>query len=386
MRSALLTFLCLIASAAPSTPGRAASFTGLGDLAGGWFESHAAGITSDGTVVVGTGTTGTDPFDRVGQAFIWSPDGGMVGLGHLPGGEESRANAVSADGSVVVGMGRSDSGAEPFRWSADGGMVGLGQLPGGTGDGQAMGTSADGSVVVGYSNLANPFLVNEAFRWTGPGGMVDLGSLGGSGFSSLATGTSADGSVVVGYSTAPAGYAEAFRWTSASGMVGLGNLSTGNAPSYAFATSADGSAIAGSSETDTGEQAFRWTPEGGMTGLGRLGDRRSGALAISADGAVVVGGLDGGDAFIWTEASGMRSLTRILTNDYGLDLTGWHLSGATGVASTADGITIVGNAENPAGFSEAWLATIPMVPIPEPSTALLFAIGLAAYSSRCRSA
>ena len=51
---------------------------------------------------------------------------------------------------------------------------GLGDLPGGNFYNQAYVVSADGSVVVGFSNTA---LGIEAFRWTVAGGMEDLGDL-----------------------------------------------------------------------------------------------------------------------------------------------------------------------------------------------------------------
>ncbi len=35
---------------------------------------------------------------------------------------------------------------------------------------------------------------------------------------------------------------------------------------------------------------------------------------------------DGDEAFIWNSSQGMRSLKQVLTNDYGLNLTGWTLS------------------------------------------------------------
>ncbi len=47
----------------------------------------------------------------------------------------------------------------------------------------------------------------------------------------------------------------------------------------------------------------------------------------------------------------------ILVTDLGLDLTGWQLDTATGIS--ADGMTIVGHGNNPNGFTEAWIATIP---------------------------
>ena len=113
-------------------------------------------------------------------------------LGSL-GGPESMAHALSADGSVVVG--RSDLNApasHAFRWTAATGMVDLGVLPGAN-DSSARGVSANGQVVVGFSNPGSVF---RAFRWTQAGGMINLGTLGGD--YSMANAVSADGSVVVG--------------------------------------------------------------------------------------------------------------------------------------------------------------------------------------------
>src|SRR5262247_1739273 len=93
----------------------------LGDLPGGSFYSSAAGISADGSVVVGMGTSASGY-----EAFRWTAGGGMVGLGDLPGGGfASTAYGVSGDGSVIVGQGYSASGYEAFRWTAGGGMVGL---------------------------------------------------------------------------------------------------------------------------------------------------------------------------------------------------------------------------------------------------------------------
>lgn len=135
----------------------------------------------------------------------------MVGLGHLPGGNLSAANAVSADGSVIVGYSSSNLvGAEAFRWTAGGGMVGLGLLPGGH-QSIANGVSADGSVVVGGGD--------EAFRWTAGTGMrrlwevllaqgVDPTAEGWTQLTS-ASAVSDDGNTIVGYG-ARNGHVEAF--------------------------------------------------------------------------------------------------------------------------------------------------------------------------------
>ena len=72
----------------------------------------------------------------------------------------------------------------------------------------------------------------------------------------------------------------------------------------------------------------------------------------------------------------MQSLQVLLTT-LGLDLTGWQLSFAQGISG--DGMAIVGYGTNPSGFREAFIAVIP-----EPSTALLLAMGLVGLGWRGR--
>ncbi len=81
---------------------------------------------------------------------------------------------------------------------------------------------------------------------------------------------------------------------------------------------------------------------------------------VSADGLVVVGsgqGSLGPEAFIWTADTGMQSVRAVLVDQLGLDLTGWTLTSARGIS--ADGQTIVGQAVNPLGDTEAFVAVIP---------------------------
>jgi probable HAF family extracellular repeat protein len=139
----------------------------------------------------------------------------------------SSANAVSGDGSVVVGGSKSTSGYQAFRWTADGGMVGLGKLPSST-TSEATAVSGDGSVVVGVSDMGmiEPYSSCETFRWTATGGMVGLGHLPGRKISYPCV-ISSDGSIVMGWhglATTP--YYEAFIWDSVHGMRKLQSVLT----------------------------------------------------------------------------------------------------------------------------------------------------------------
>jgi len=344
-------------SATPS-PAPTAMFIGLGHLPGGSL-SGARALSGDGSTVVG--------LNRLpDQAFRWTLEEGMVGLGDLPGGQFfSIALGVSRDGSVVVGSSHSlpgpVDGFEPFLWTADAGMVSLGDFPGGSTGGGARDVSADGRTVVGRGTSD---LGGQAFRWTAADGMVNLGDLGGSGFTrSQAWGISADASVIVGESASSLGAREAFRWTRDGGMEALGDLPGGRFESAAFAASNDGSVIIGLAASALGDEAFRWTRESGMIGLGALPGDTFFSLAndLNADGTIIVGvsrtALLANTAVIWDSAHGIRRLQDVFTQDFDLDLSGWTLLDATGISD--DGRVITGSGRNPDGDTEAWIAILP---------------------------
>jgi uncharacterized membrane protein len=205
--------------------------------------------------------------------------------------------------------------------------------------------------------------------------MVGLGDIPGDQVSSIACSVSSDGNVIVGigHIGCRGGCRKAFRWTSETGMTALADFPGGTDRNQAAAVSADGAVIVGTGNIwvncETGGcvvvygEAFRWTVSERMTRLGELIDGGpSFAHAVSADGTVIVGtAVDetSGDfvAFIWDPVNGMRSLSRVLVNQYGLNLTGWTLSDATAVS--ADGRAVAGNGINPAGHYEAWIARVP---------------------------
>lgn len=333
----------------PASPAPCADFQGLGQLPGAATNtSEAWSVSADGSLVVGHAINSLGNY----EAYSWN-SGVMTSLSVLGPGGEIFAWGVSSDGSTIVG--RYDSGAgfpEAFLWTAGGGFSMLGILAGGS-ISSACAVNADGTVVVGMSESAAGY---EAFRWTAGGGMVSLGDLPGGGSDGQANGVSADGAIVVGRGLTGVGY-EAFRWTAGTGMVGLGSLLAGG-ESDALGISADGTTIVGSTDVAAGAiHAYRWTVATGMVDLGALaGSSASVAYAVNADGSVIVGSSSMGatnEAFLWTQSNGMVSLASYLQSR-GVNLTGWNLDTATAV--NADGTTIVGNAFNPSGDSEAFVA------------------------------
>ena len=120
------------------------------------------------------------------RAFRFTEGEGMIDLGALPGGANSRAYGINDSGQVV---GESDTGpilslgarlrrfpslfgTRAFLWTEGVGMADLGHLGGGTSGARAMNNNG---VVVGSSDLMNG--TGHAFYWTKAGGMIDLNTL-----------------------------------------------------------------------------------------------------------------------------------------------------------------------------------------------------------------
>jgi probable HAF family extracellular repeat protein len=350
-------------------------FTGLGDLSGGVFESSAWGVSGDGLTVVGYSVSSNGK-----EAFRWTKTGGMVGMGDALSGPPywNVAGGASYDGSVIAGS--SWYARRAWRWTQATGMQSIGQLGGGFSDGGAI--SQNGSVLAGSSDYVSS--KTHAFRWTAATGMVSLGDLMGGSARSSANGISGDGSIVVGFSESASGW-QAFRWTQATSMVGLGDLEGGSFASRACGISNNGAVIVGYGNSASGQEAFRYTAGSGMVGLGDLGGGSFSSYAkdASADGAIIVGSGNtdiGQEAFIWDAVHGMRNLEWVLTNEYGLDLTGWTLKEAV---ISDDGLTFAGWGTNPSGQTEAWSAHV----VPLPPAAFLFGSGMVALAflkRRCR--
>ena len=61
---------------------------------------------------------------------------------------------------------------------------------------------------------------------------------------------------------------------------------------------------------------------------------------------------------MWDVTYGMRSLQKMLVQDYILEFTGWTLKMAKAISD--DGLTIIGKGVNPDGKEEAWCTLTPL--------------------------
>ena len=306
-------------------------FWPVGDLPGGAVLSVAAGLSANGTTVVGYSYSANGT-----EAYRWSLADGIEGLGDLEGGAfNSKAEGVSADGSVVVGSGiATNGGKRAFRW-AGGNMADLGIRSGGNFYSEAWGISPNGSTIVGSSG-------DNVTRWTGSTpGIQDLLDPPGGMRGGYGRAVSGDGSVIVGYGYSPSG-TEAFRWTEAGGYEMLGDLPGGTFRSEAYAVSYDGKTVVGFSESARGAEAFRWTAESGMVNLGKLvqgGTYTSTARGVSGDGALVVGISDIGGRLkvvVWDaegEVHDIEALLKALPA-----ATNWQLVQGVGISRSGDEI------------------------------------------------
>lgn len=249
----------------------------LSTITAGASVSYAKGVSADGSVIVGDSDTGVT---QHAFAIIYNKadntKGTMIDLGALGVAAcESRAYAVSADGSVIVGWSelapipgsRRHAFAITFDKSkpANGSMLDLGSFDDNS---AAYAVSADGSVIVGGSGdsgIERAFVITYNKVNNTAGMMIDLGAIGGDGFYSSATGVSADGSVIVGTSDRGGAYrAFVIKFNTSDNtkgpMLDLGVLGTDPGfESWANAVSADGSVIVGNSFDGNDQNAFAIT-------------------------------------------------------------------------------------------------------------------------------
>ena len=373
MRQCLVFLACGLACVLAPAGSSAASFELLGEFSDPAYPtSHAYAVSADGDVVVGYGGRAIYNY----APFRWTSAEGLVDFAGVIRAGAGRAQDVSADGSVVVGGVWYDDGpGGAFRWTEQEGVVFLPKPPEWEHYATAAtSVSADGSVIVGVA-IEGEFS-ERLFRWTEPEGMVDLGPVHGSG--DFRPRVSDDGSAIVAMYPLQG----AFRWTEATGPVYLGIPPGAEGYPFACDISGDGSVIVGSVDydgpSDSSPRAFRWTEQDGFDLL--FGEPyysgTSAAKAISADGSTIAGYFMGYEqtAFIWDAAHGPRSLSRVLLDEYGLNIHDYVVDLGWPNALSADGRVIVGTGKSEATRDYmAWRALIP-----EPSTTVLLLTGLLA--------
>lgn len=177
----LPTSLLLLASPAP-----AVSFQRLLGFSGDFVSCEPWSVSADGRVVVGRSQ---------GRAFRWE-NGVFTELAFRPG-DQGEAFETSADGSVVVGYSTGPNGKEAFRWEA-GVMTPLGDLPGGPFNSQADAVSADGTLIAGAGTTSSVLFSSFEAALFGAGGPTRLSDIAGGGPYFAIGGMSADASVMAG--------------------------------------------------------------------------------------------------------------------------------------------------------------------------------------------
>lgn len=142
----------------------------LGSIESGFDSSVGFAVSAEGSVLVGSAETSTG-----WQPFRWTPGVGMTPLGHLPGSSGGgSARGISADAQYIVGVADNAQGQEEaFLWTAEAGMIGLGSLGPGESGAWAVGGPLPRVVGTAESGRGVP-PPSEAFIWTPDLGMVSL--------------------------------------------------------------------------------------------------------------------------------------------------------------------------------------------------------------------
>jgi probable HAF family extracellular repeat protein len=326
-------------------------------------------MSADGSIMVGTFIAGP----KSGIAFRWTSAGGLEEIGG-----DMDAVSISRDGKTIVGSAfDSQRNRNAAIWMGGKNWKLLGGVPGGVPDNgslsQAFGVSADGSVIVGTANLPNHVL--HAFRWDALSGMTDLGT-GVGNQSSYAIAVSANGKAVVGWAGNQS--ASSHVGNSKSGAVFVDGFAQFVHPygwaGTAYATNDVGSTIVGSTHPENAAKelasgtTWRWSAwDGRLEDLGAvpLGpeskpeEYSAQPYGVSDSGNVIVGvaGFFKQYAYLWTPATGMVTITDLLTANGVTSHKGWDMRRATFVSP--DGKVILGQGFSPIGAAEGWIVTLP---------------------------
>jgi uncharacterized membrane protein len=339
-------------SAAAEEVAPGATFSGIGDLAGGPYESVAYDVSADGARVVGysVGAAGK-------RAILWAAERGVVELA----GEAGEARAISHAGDVVVGVTVGSRGyRNAVRWvnGTEPEVVTFSSYYG-IERSEAWGVSGDGQLILGEAKQFGgvPF----GFTWQGT--QTSLGK-------PYLNAASADGSTLVGVSVPEReGFSRAVRNRDPLPFP-FGDCTGPQCPclapdqceAEATDVSADGNVIVGWAYQQEADAlvAVSWAADasGMITPSVLSGSATGQALGVSADGRVVVGyEVHDGRKQATRWVGGVAQSLSALLEQSGTELRGWSLRFAR--AASADGRVIVGEGLNPNGDVEGWVATVP---------------------------
>lgn len=311
--------------------------------------SFATGMSSDGSIVVGTSFFFDGEMTET-RACRWTFVDGTKNLGVPPNTlAASLATSVSDDGATVGGgVGFVVSGQLEIRNGAVWSAVNR--------DGKASvfadalvvnDVTADGAIQVGTTRLPGPWPIPDQgfYMDDASGGPVKIGALP-NGTTSSAEAISGDGSVIVGWAEG-VDHLTAIRWTSSGGIEPIPGLP--DIYGQANGVSTNGQHIVGRAGAD----AFVWTAPNSVVLIPSQTGIEASANDVSADGSVVVGVAE--EAFVWDAVHGLRNLRDVLEST-GIDLSGWTLLNATAVSD--DGKKVCGYGLDPDGNLEGFFARL----------------------------
>ncbi|CDH47558.1 PEP-CTERM sorting domain-containing protein [Candidatus Contendibacter odensensis] len=305
------------------------------------------------------------------QAFVWSSQDGLRSLGGLAGGNHDEYGTAISNLGVVTGISFASNGSiGTFTWSQALGAQSIGVPQNAPSDTRVIGQGVnDYGVVVGHSYSPNA-VTDQPFIWNAVSGFQTTG------YNGIATDINNLGQVVGNIDTYGYGNRHAYIWDSVNGLQTLGYLP--GCYTVAVAINDQSQVIGNSYGANCNSNGFVWDSKQGIRSLGALdGWLGSTALAINDMGHVVgeLRGAVNGEAFIWTEVTGIQILQDLI-DPYSGDLSNVVLFGATGINDR--GQIIAQGIDPDVGAIHGYLLT----PIPEPTTFALLSLGLAGLCVR----
>ncbi|HAB18822.1 MAG TPA: hypothetical protein PLX89_21875 [Verrucomicrobiota bacterium] len=364
----ILTLSCLSSGGGV----HATTFHPVGDLPGGIVFSQVRDATKVAGVIYAVGSSAAHAGSTSGDtAILWSSTGGLIALPNLVANNTAvtfiGASAITPDAAFIASRARSvaTGGARSAVRVTRAGLVNLnlGNVGGLTGNSAATAISADGSILYGLGNN-----VNRAVRYTADGPtatLIPFLNPGDTRNLPAGRGTSADGSVMVGWSSGPTSV-RAFRYVHGVGVTAL-PLMAGGTWNEALALTPDArlTLLSGDSSLHTNGAMYLYEVTTGT--IQPLGSPNESWFpptlgGVTADGAVVA------VTFGRDEVSGPRDaffrnrhgwwiLANALTAEgVNLAASGWVVDSVLGVS--ADGTLVFGEGRHD-GNVEGYVAEFP---------------------------